>query len=204
MKIYFSGRCAGNYAIPSRPETIIPNSYIMMSYTYARKADKKRFGKLFSQRRKRVIKMNREIPTRKKMKSGITRTPTKKKDQIRYNAANERFMIEEWFEGRYWDPILKGIETNRKKIDAIRVKITKLLKYYRFEEPLFKKLSDRSSLSFTKRENQQLLISIESPYIKKSFPNIYDYISRVYGRPEEQLKEQVSKLKNSKPQLFKM
>lgn len=145
--------------------------------------------------------MGREIKVRGNMRKGIKRIGTKKKDQIEQTAANQKFMVEEWLNGRYWDPITKGLAQSRKKIDAIRVKVTKLLKYYRFEEPLFNKLSDRSSCPFTRRENNQLVLAFTiSPYIKKAFKNPFDYMGKVFGRPEEQLREQLDKLlgKNKK------
>lgn len=144
--------------------------------------------------------MGKEIKVRKDKRKGIRRKGTLKKDQIKYTAAKERFMVEEWLSGRYWDPIIKGIATNRVKIKAIRIKVTKLLKYYRFEEPSFAKMSDRSSKPFTRRENSQLLIAVNSPYIKETFKNPYKYMSRVFGREEKQLKKQINVL--NKKSLF--
>jgi len=51
MILYFSGRCCGEYDIPSRPETVLEReSNIMMSYRYAKHEDKKRFKRIYKAR----------------------------------------------------------------------------------------------------------------------------------------------------------
>ena len=61
MILYFSGRCCCTYAIPSRPETILKNkaASIMMSYSYAKKADIKRFNNIIKSRRKEKQNANK-------------------------------------------------------------------------------------------------------------------------------------------------
>ena len=53
MILYYSGRCCGEYDnLPSRPEDLLREAYIMMSYRYAQKDDLKRFLKIVDRRKK--------------------------------------------------------------------------------------------------------------------------------------------------------
>lgn len=53
MILYFSGRCCGEYiGIPSRPELLFSKANIMMTYTYAPKADIRRFMRIVNSRKR--------------------------------------------------------------------------------------------------------------------------------------------------------
>ena len=60
MILYYSGRCAGKYDLPSKPELLFRETYIMMSFTYAPKADIKRFLTIVGSRNKKQ-KNNNEL-----------------------------------------------------------------------------------------------------------------------------------------------
>jgi hypothetical protein len=81
--------------------------------------------------------------------------------------------------------------------EAILVKINKMVKMYRFEEILFDRIKDRSRCSFNKRENRLIKIAYTSPYLKVRYGEPWKYMSRIFGRPVEQLKKQVDKIYNS-------
>ncbi len=61
MILYFSRRCCGEYiGIPSRPELLFSKANIMMTYTYAPKADIRRFMRIVNSR-KRNKKWEKEL-----------------------------------------------------------------------------------------------------------------------------------------------
>lgn len=51
MILYYSGRCRGEYDLPSRPEYLFSKTNLMMSFRYARKEDLKRFLKIVNKRK---------------------------------------------------------------------------------------------------------------------------------------------------------
>ena len=152
------------------------------------------------------------------MREGIKRTPTKKENQIKWDGAAQQIGIEMYFDGKAFNDITHrvGGETHRDRErkegastilegGGVELKITKLLKFYRYEEPLFDKIHSRSGKLFNKRENKNLLIAIKSKYILNKYSNPYDYLTRVFGRSEEELNNQVNKLLGrNKPSLFLM
>ena len=136
------------------------------------------------------------------MRKGIKRTPTKKEDQVIWDGAAQKCAIEMYFDGRAFNTVthIVGGLTHRDRGShiieggAVELKVTKLLKYYRYENPLFDKINSRSGRPFNRRENINLLIAIKSKYILNTFEDPYDYLTRVFGRPKEELKNQVDKL----------
>lgn len=145
------------------------------------------------------------------MRKGIKRTPTKIEDQIIWDGAAQKTAIEMYFDGKAFNPVthIVGGKTHRdrgshiKEGGAVELKVTKLLKFYRYEEPLFDRISNRSGKLFNKRENRNLRIAIKSKYMLNTYKNPYDYITRVFGRPEEELKNQINKLLGkNKPSIF--
>lgn len=140
---------------------------------------------------------DRERIVKSKKQKGITRQGTPLDEQIEWTAANEKFVMEEYLEGRYWDPITKGIAQTPEKIEAIEVKINKMVKMYRFEEILFDKIKDRINQPLLKREAKLIKTAYESPYLKERYGEPWEYMSRVFGRPVKQLKKLVNKIYNS-------
>lgn len=150
------------------------------------------------------------------MRKGIRRTPTKKIDQIKWDGAAQQIAIEMYFNGKSFNEVTHrvGGKTHRDREakegpstilegGGVELKVTKLLKFYRHEEPLFDKIHSRSGKPFSRRENTNLKIAIKSKYILKRYKNPYDYLTRMFGRLEEELSNQVDKLfKKNKPNLF--
>lgn len=148
------------------------------------------------------------------MRKGIKRTSTKKEDQIKWDGTAQQMAIEMYFNNEAFNKITYrvGGKTHRERKPSnilegggVELKVTKLLKFYRYEKPLFDKIHNRSGKIFTKRENTNLLIAIKSKYILKRYKNPYDYLTQVFGRPEKELRNQTQVLLGkTKPVLFEM